>query len=150
MLPAGQQQKPRQTRGRELTFGFLFPKQRLGDFCKQTLCRVGGTQLWHHHTAAGGELIRCVTLGRERACHCLVHLPPRTTHHTARQTTAALGLLAVATFSPLTARGGSHFLGAALKGLHLRIGLPETQPPLTCNSHMAPECRCSSNVYKGI
>lgn len=47
-----------------LTLGFLLPKECLGDFSKQTLCWVGGTQLWSHHTAAGRELLRCVALQR--------------------------------------------------------------------------------------
>lgn len=48
----------------KLTLGFLLPKECLGDFSKQSLCRIWGTQLWSHHTAAGRELLRRVALHR--------------------------------------------------------------------------------------
>lgn len=59
-----------------LTLRFLLPKERLGDFSKQTLGWVGGTQLWSHHTAAGRELLGCVTLqrGHSRGLISITHM----------------------------------------------------------------------------
>lgn len=47
-----------------LTLVLLPAKQALGDFGKQTPCRVGGCQIWNGHTAADREPIRGIALGR--------------------------------------------------------------------------------------
>lgn len=48
-----------------LTLWFLFAKKALGHFCKEFLSRTWGVELWHHHTAAGGKLIRGETLDED-------------------------------------------------------------------------------------
>lgn len=58
-----------------LTFGFPFPKESLCDLYKQALSRVGRVQLWHHHTAAGWELIRCVPLEKSALSAKLNEIP---------------------------------------------------------------------------
>lgn len=45
-----------------LTFWFLFAKEALGHFSEELLGGAGGVELWHHHAAAGGKLIRGETL----------------------------------------------------------------------------------------
>lgn len=49
-----------------LTLWFLFAKEALGHFSEELLGRAGRVELWHHHTAAGGKLIRGETLEREK------------------------------------------------------------------------------------
>lgn len=50
-----------------LTFCFLLAKQALGHFSEEFLGRAWGVELWHHHTTAGGKLIRSETLEEEEA-----------------------------------------------------------------------------------
>lgn len=45
-----------------LTFGFLLAKEAFGHFSEEFLGWARWVELWHHHTAAGGELIRGETL----------------------------------------------------------------------------------------
>lgn len=59
----------------KLTFGFPFSKEGLCDLYKQGLGRVGGVQLWHHHTAAGWEFIRCVSLEKSALLAKLIEIP---------------------------------------------------------------------------
>lgn len=49
-----------------LTLCFLFAEETLGHFSEEFLSRTGGMELWHHHTAAGGKLIRGETLEEEK------------------------------------------------------------------------------------
>lgn len=44
------------------TFWLLFTEEALGHFSEEFLGRAGGVELWHHHTAAWGKLIRGETL----------------------------------------------------------------------------------------
>lgn len=49
-----------------LTFWLLFTEEALGHFSEEFLGRAGGVELWHHHTAAWGKLIRGETLEEKR------------------------------------------------------------------------------------
>lgn len=45
-----------------LTFCFLLAKEAFGHFSEEFLGRAWRVELWHHHTAAGRELIRSEAL----------------------------------------------------------------------------------------
>lgn len=45
-----------------LTLCFLFTKEALGHFSEEFLGRTWGMELWHHYTAAGGNLVGGETL----------------------------------------------------------------------------------------